>query len=313
MTASARSSCSRATDNSPRSDSSCCDMSCTWPSMADVEGEVSSSAVARRAQPMLATATATSRINPPCRRNRREARILLLIEVVTAGRSDSTPISTAPARLLEQPDRPQLHLAIGALYHVVNRQEGHRNRGQRLHFDTRLACRTDGGLDPDSGKTIVEARPDGDVVEPQRMTQRDQLGGPLGRHRAGDLAHREDVALGYGTIRHQAEGLGRHPNRPFGGRGAQRFGLAPHVHHAGTTRAIQMRQLRHVAANPADKSVDSTAVRSCGFTFPWARSRASSTSAIASAIRPVSPPVLASRLRRSTRPSSMSVKPPLAW
>src|SRR5690349_13045910 len=164
MTASARSSCSRATDNSPRSDSSCCDMSCTWLSMADVAGVVSSSAVARRTQPMLATATATSRISPPCRRNRREARIPLLIEVATAESSAAAPIAAAPTRLFEQPDRHHLHLPIGAFHHVVNRQERYRDRGQRLHFDARLARRAHGGLDPDAGKTIVEARPNGDVV-----------------------------------------------------------------------------------------------------------------------------------------------------
>src|SRR5215510_15883256 len=121
-------------------------MFCTWLSIAEVEGVVSSSAVARRTQPMLATVTATSRISPPCKRNRREARILLLIEVATAESSAAVPIPAAPTRLLEQPDRRHLHLPIGALHHVVSRQEGHRDRGQRLHFDARLARCANGAV-----------------------------------------------------------------------------------------------------------------------------------------------------------------------
>src|SRR5439155_1088171 len=64
---------------------------------------------------------------------------------------------------------------------------------------------------------------------------------------------------------------------------------------------------------PPPRSSANTAATSCGFTFPCARPRASSTRAIASTTFSVSPPARARSRSRSSSPSSMSANPPRAW
>ena len=48
--------------------------------------------------------------------------------------------------------------------------------------------------------------------------ERDQLGGPLGRHDAGDPGDRERVALGHAVAAQQRDDLGRRQQHPAGGR-----------------------------------------------------------------------------------------------
>ena len=47
----------------------------------------------------------------------------------------SVPLAALAAGLRHEPDRSDLHAALDALDHVVDRQRGHGRRGQRLHLD----------------------------------------------------------------------------------------------------------------------------------------------------------------------------------
>src|SRR2546430_15138059 len=108
---------------------------------------------------------------------------------------------------------------------------------------------------------------------------------------------------------HGAISLGEHRDAPppYRRAGGDRF--VRDAHHAGPARRIDMRKLHFSSAS----SSASTAVTSCGFTFPCANSRASSVWAIASTALAVSPPARACALSCSSSPSSIAVNPPRAW
>src|SRR5216684_2435681 len=323
MIALARSSCNRATASSPRVASSACSRERNSPiSAGAVSGAGWSSAVARRAQPpMLLTTRAPRRMSPPCSIS---FWVVVCIALSCMPRRSpywhrpinppsirrvAPPVPARATRFFEQPNRLDLHPPVRCLHHVLNRQQGHRDRRERLHFHPRPPYRLSGRPDPHSRQPFVQRRVDFHVVQPERVAQRDQLGRPLRRQRPRHLTHRQDVALGHLLLGHQPERFARHPDRAFRHRGAHRDGLVPNVHHARPARLVHMRQLHAVSA----RSSANTAATSCGFTFPWARPRASRTWAIASTTFSVSPPARACSRNRSSRPSSMSVKPPRAW
>ena len=71
-----------------------------------------------------------------------------------------------------------------------------------------------------------QLEPDVDVRQRQRMTERNELGRPLGGHDPGEPCGRERIALGQRVQR--ADGLGRHPHPRASARGRRReTGLAP--------------------------------------------------------------------------------------
>src|SRR4029077_18792673 len=221
------------------------------------------------------------------------------------------PIAVGPARLFEQPDLVDLHCPIYGLHHVVDRQQRHGYSRERLHLHTGAPDRLRGGAHPHSRQPVVERRLDLYVIETQRMAERDELRRSLCRQGARHLAHRQDVALGDLLVRDASERLARHPDRPLGDRRAHRGGLPGDVHHPRAAGLVHMRQFH--AVSPPAKTPANTAARSCGFTFPCARPRASSTRAIAVTTVLVSRPARACSRKRSSNPSSIPVNPPRAW
>src|SRR6266571_3936286 len=159
MIALARSSCSRATANSPRVASSDCSRERSSPTIAGaVNGVGWSSAVARRAHPpTLLTSSAPSRINPPCNINfwvfvyidlscksRRSQNWPRLVKHPSIGRI-APPVAVRAAGLLQQPHLFDHHAAVGGLHHVVDRQQRNRHRRQGFHLHPGPAHRLGGG------------------------------------------------------------------------------------------------------------------------------------------------------------------------
>ena len=88
------------------------------------------------------------------------------------------------------------HGAVDGLAHVVDGERGDRRRGQRFHLDAGLALDLDGGHDVDGGGFGDRAGNRRSTLrQGQRMAERDQLMGALGRHDAGDAGDRQHVAL----------------------------------------------------------------------------------------------------------------------
>src|SRR6267378_8185359 len=187
----------------------------------------------------------------------------------------SMPISSpaGPAGLLHQPHAEDLHPPVGGLHHIVYRQQRDGDRRQRFHLHSGLAHDSGRRAHADARELLVQTGLDLYVVERDRVAQRDQLRRPLRRQRSRDLAHRQHVAFGNGLVGDETERVRRHPDRSPGHRGPGRNRLIAHVHHAGSAGRVHMTQLHPASA----KSSDRTAVRSWGFTFPCAISRAAST------------------------------------
>src|SRR5437016_8137328 len=181
MIAVARCCWTRATASSPRAASSCCWRERSSASTAGaVTGAGCASAVARRAQPprpLTRSAPTTSR--PP-----RSISFCVLVRIILSCvtvrwpricRPPVTPRSRlagggTPPRaalasgFLHQPDRAQLHRAVGGLHHVVHGEQGHRDGRQRLHLDSRAPDGADRCPHPHTGECFVEPRLHFDVV-----------------------------------------------------------------------------------------------------------------------------------------------------
>src|SRR5256885_13771627 len=172
MIALARSSCSRATANSPRVASSDCSSERSSPTIAGaVNGVGWSSAVARRAHPpTLLTTSAPSRIKPPCNINfwvfvcidlscksRRSRTWPRLVKHPSIGRV-APPVTLRAARLLDQPHFFDHHGAGGSLHHVVDRQQRDRHSRESFHLHPRPAHCLPGGPDPPPRHPLVARR-----------------------------------------------------------------------------------------------------------------------------------------------------------
>ena len=87
------------------------------------------------------------------------------------------------------------HAAVDRLGHVVDREAGDGDGGQRLHLDAGRADAARLRPDREAGQGLVGGDVDRDLAELQRMAERDQVGGLLGGHDPGDPRRADHVAL----------------------------------------------------------------------------------------------------------------------
>jgi hypothetical protein len=135
-----------------------------------------------------------------------------------------------------------------------------------------------------STRTSREARVGGEchrhVRQRDRVTERDQVGGPFRGHDAGDARGGQHVALGHG-VRHDGGERGR-AHRYGAGCACHTggVGLGADVHHPGATvRADVGQSWGAVVRHDINRSIcrRSSLVMSWGFTLPVARVLAAST------------------------------------
>src|ERR1700694_463850 len=99
------------------------------------------------------------------------------------------------AALLEEPDRLDAHAAFERLGHVVDRETGDRDRGERLHLHAGPSGHLGGGANDQAGQVAIGLDLDLHLGERERMAERDQLMGALGGEDAGNARLAEHVAL----------------------------------------------------------------------------------------------------------------------
>src|SRR3954451_13297370 len=160
----------------------------------------------------------------------------------------AAPGAAAPAGLLEQRDRRDLDPALDALDHVVDGQRRDRRGGHRLHLHARPGgdARLRGERHRPGGG--VDRRVDVDVVEAERVAERDEVPGALGGEHAGDARRAEDVALRRVAGRHLRGGLRAHPDDGASDRAAVARRLVADGDHASGALRVEVGELAHAGA-----------------------------------------------------------------
>src|SRR2546425_4813477 len=203
MMASTRSSWSRATSSSPCLASSCwrSDRSSPRTSVPEAGARSVSVVVPPAHPPTVLTSRAASTMIPP-RTIKRCVFVCIFLPVSRLSASAACrtciklPSNIARSLfLLDEMHVPNHHLSIGCFHHVVDSQQCDCDRRQCFHLDTGPASCPDARPNPHARQCFRQARLDLDMIEAQRMAQRDQLRRPFRCQRSRDFTDRQHVAL----------------------------------------------------------------------------------------------------------------------
>ena len=104
----------------------------------------------------------------------------------------------------------------------------------------------------------VDGELDGDARERQRMAERDQLGGALGRLDRRDARDAEHVAFLRAAAANERQRRGLHRDPAAGARDAPRHALSRDVDHVRLTRRVEMGKMR-LCAVPAERRAPGSA------------------------------------------------------
>jgi hypothetical protein len=150
-------------------------------------------------------------------------------------------ISALAACFFEEVDVLDFDALVERFGHVVDGERGDRGGGERLHLDTSL--RGSGGGGDDAHAAGFHGDLDIGMREGQGMAERNQLGGLLGGHDAGDAGDFERIAFGIGGK--GVENGAAHADEGVGASRAGGDGLAADIDHAGLSGGIVVREFAH--------------------------------------------------------------------
>ena len=151
------------------------------------------------------------------------------------------------AALVDQPHRFDAHSPIDRLSHVVDGEAGDRGGGQCLHLDAGRSDRLGLGAHDDAGKRFIEREVDRHLGQGDRVAERNQFVGALGRHDAGDPRRSEHVALLRVARADERQRLGPHDDATLGDRRAFARRLFRDVDHASVARCADVSEFCHAA------------------------------------------------------------------
>src|SRR5436190_12466853 len=154
--------------------------------------------------------------------------------------SSASSIGRLAPGLLEQHDAADLEPQLESLDQVVDGQRGDARGGQRLHLHAGAGGRARLGGDGHRAGRGVDLGLDADEGHRQRVAERDQLAGALGRLDAGEARGAEDVALRRVAGGHGGGGLRRHPDDRLRDGAPVGDLLARDVDHAGTAGVVEV-------------------------------------------------------------------------
>lgn len=159
-----------------------------------------------------------------------------------AHRLSSRPICRP---FFEQADAADDHVLVERFGHVVDRERGHADGGQRLHLNAGLTVAAHRGGDEHAAFRLIDLEVDRHFGQQQRVTERDQLRRAFRRHYAGDARGGEDISLRRGACADGRQRRRGHAHLACGYSRARRNRLIAHVHHRGAACAVEMGQRRH--------------------------------------------------------------------
>ena len=141
------------------------------------------------------------------------------------------PFARFAAAFLDQPHLFDAHAPVDRLGHVVDREAGDGDGGQRLHLDAGRPDASRLGPHGEAGQGVVGRDVDQNLAQAQRMAERNEVGGLLGRHDAGDSRRPDHVAL-LGVAGHdRRQGRSGHAHLSLGDRDPARRFLVRNVDH----------------------------------------------------------------------------------
>jgi len=136
------------------------------------------------------------------------------------------------------------HGSVDGLAHVVDREAGYADRGEGFHLDARFCQNFDRGFDSDSIFCLrLEIESYG--FECQRMTERNQVGGPFGGHDAGQAGDFQYIAFGMASLENHFASGRQHTDEATGPGGSPGDGFFADVHHAAGPVFVEMAKIVH--------------------------------------------------------------------
>jgi len=153
-------------------------------------------------------------------------------------------MTAAAAALLQEPDALDAHAAVHRFHHVIDREAGNRDGGERLHLDSGWSGDFDARGDGNPRQPGINNKIDFDLRDGKGMTEWNQFVGAFGRHDAGNSRGAEHVAFFRVTLAHNVERRRLHHDAALCDRFTRGYGFTRNIHHAGFAARAEMAELR---------------------------------------------------------------------
>lgn len=146
------------------------------------------------------------------------------------------------AFLFDQTHAFDAHSPIDGFAHVVDGQQTDGNRCQRFHLDTGAPKAFGGDRAVDGAVGVVDGEFGGDAGQTDRMAQRDQVAGALGRLNRGNAGDTENIAFLGRAVANQGQRFRLHADGTGGTGDTGGFRFVADIHHVGLAGGVEMGQ-----------------------------------------------------------------------
>lgn len=151
-------------------------------------------------------------------------------------------LTAASSGFSQQFEIADYNIFLHRFQHVVNCQAGHAAPRERFHLNAGTRAAGSSGCDRDGAVRVIELEGYLDMIQPDRMTQRNQLRCSLGRLDTGQLGHGEDVPFGSLIVTNQCKRCRIEMHGNCGRRRATGGLFIGDVNHAGFAVIVGMAQ-----------------------------------------------------------------------
>ena len=147
--------------------------------------------------------------------------------------------------LLEQTHIGDGHASVDRFAHVVNRQQGDLNGGERFHLDAGLSYRFNRRGALDAVAVFRHLKLHGNTGQGQGVTQGDQVTGFFGGLNACNPGNAQHIALLGMTAANQVKCSRQHADATTGNANPTCVGFVGHIDHVGLALGIKVSECGH--------------------------------------------------------------------
>ncbi len=149
------------------------------------------------------------------------------------------------AQFFDQADGFDDHAAIHRLAHIVDGEQGDAGGGEGFHLDAGAADSFGHRLAFNRIGRFVDAEVDSDFGQCDRMAERNQVGGSLRGHDAGEAGNAKHITFLGGAIANHRQRVGLHDDAAGGDGNAPGLGFIADADHQGAALFIKMSEIFH--------------------------------------------------------------------